>query len=211
MMLHMSGVIKTYPRTGVVLNGVDLSCESGEVVWISGGSGSGKSTLLSVMGLLASFEQGAYVIDGADVTSLRSVDFVALRRDVISMVFQRGNLFGHLNVSENVSVGLRVPDQSVVLESLERVGMTHRAGERAANLSGGEMQRVAIARAMARRTPLLLADEPTSSLDCDNSATVVDLLREVADSGVAVVLASHDRRSARIADRSLVLQEGKLS
>ena len=70
---------------------------------------------------------------------------------------------------------------------------------------------MAIARAMARRTPLLLADEPTSSLDCDNSATVVDLLREVADSGVAVVLASHDRRSARIADRSLVLQEGKLS
>lgn len=210
-MIEARGLEKRYGGTGAVLRGVDIACKKGEIVWVSGPSGSGKTTLLNVIGLLAMPDGGEYTLNGKDVLNTSRVERNRLRREIVSTVFQRGNLFEHLTVEENVSVGLQERDRGRVLDELKNVGLADKETMRAGLLSVGEQQRVAIARAMARRTPVLLADEPIASLDDDNAHQALKLLASVAESGTAVVLVSHDGRASEIATHAYRLKDGQLA
>lgn len=205
-MIRAEGLVKRY-RGGVepVLDGVELTVDRGEILWISGASGSGKTTLLNVLGLLTGFDGGRYSLDGVDVGSMDESLRRRARRETVSTVFQRGNLFGHLTVMENVLLGFfggtRVEAQRV----LDQVGMGARADQLGALLSGGEQARVAFARSAVRATPVLLADEPIANLDRDAARVVLSLVGMAADAGSAVVVVSHDERASTIADRHLSL------
>jgi ABC-type lipoprotein export system ATPase subunit len=190
---------------------VSFSLEAHEVAWISSPSGGGKTTLLNILGLLASPDSGSYSLDGADLTRLDSRARTALRATAFSTIFQRGNLFGHLNALENVQLGLRSGAARPARSALRTCGLDKVRHRRAGLLSGGEQQRVSIARAIARSSKVILADEPTSSLDDGNTAIVLDMLSSAARSGTVVVIASHDSRVGSIAARHLSLENGRIA
>lgn len=205
-MLRVTHLVKTYrgaPRP--TLDGVSIAVEAGEVLWVSGASGAGKTTLLNVLGLLTGADSGRYQLAGVDMLSASPKTRCEARRDLVSTVFQRGNLFGHLSALDNVMLGLGNQDRSVAKDYLTRVGLEEKSTGLAGLLSGGEQTRVAFARAAARRTPLLLADEPLAGLDRRSASMVLQMLGNAADEGVSVVFVSHDDRAASIAHARLTL------
>lgn len=179
-----------------------------------GPSGSGKTTLLSVLGTLLAPSAGSLEVGGEHVSWRRQRMLARIRRERVGFVFQRDRLLDPLTAAENVAVACEVggrPDPGRVSALLGWVGMGGRAGTPARKLSGGERQRVAVARALANEPLLLLADEPTASLDAPNVEIVADLLAATAaDGGRAVVVATHDDRLSRIATRVLTLDDGRL-
>jgi len=220
-MLHCSGLHKSAAlRRGHelrVLSGVDLSIEEGEQVAIIGRSGSGKSTLLSILGLLDTPTSGSYSVAGQDVASLGAARLAALRGGVFGFVFQRFCLLGHLSALENVQAAAlhrgerRTQRRERALAALDLVGLSDRAGHRPGQLSGGEQQRVALARALAGRPRVLLADEPTGSLDQETGARVMDqLYRLVRETGVTLVVVTHDPLVAAGCDRTIQLDRGRV-
>jgi ABC-type lipoprotein export system ATPase subunit len=209
---------KSYQPSGVVaLDGVDLTIARGELVSLVGASGSGKSTLLNILGGIDQATSGRVTIDGREITGATDRQMVTLRRTLIGIVFQFFNLMPTLTVLENVTLpaelaGRREAEaRERALALLEQVGMTHRAGHRPHELSGGEMQRTAIARALVNRPSLLLADEPTGNLDSKNGAVVLEMLRTLArDEGSTLVVATHDPDVAAIADRIVEMRDGRV-
>ena len=193
-----------------VLKGVSFQVERGDIAWISSPSGAGKSTLLNVLGLLSECDGGNYRLEGLDLTALPTHRRTDLRRTMFSTIFQSGNLFAHLTAMENVLVGMPRGGGRRARAALRAANLAELGNRRAGTMSGGEQQRVSIARALARESAVILADEPTSSLDDNNATGVLSLLRHASETGATVIIASHDARAASIATRRLELQNGRL-
>ena len=197
-----------------VLRGVDLTVAPGELVCIAGRSGSGKSSLLYVAAGLLVADAGLVSWLGEPITGLKTADVTARRRETIGFVFQSGGLVDLLTAAENVALpGLArdgtTPSRGDVRARaaalLEQVELGDRSAHFPAELSGGERQRVALARALFHNPPLLIVDEPTASLDAAAAQHIVELLKGVRDNRRAVLVASHDERVIRAADRVLML------
>ncbi|MCZ2828448.1 amino acid ABC transporter ATP-binding protein [Modestobacter sp. VKM Ac-2986] len=211
--LDVRGVVKAF-GSNVVLRGVDVAVAEHQVVALIGGSGSGKSTLLRCASLLETVDDGQVLLDGEDVTDPR-VDADAVRRR-LGVVFQAYNLFPHLSVLENVTLAPTVVhgrsraearDEATAL--LERVGLADKAGEYPDRLSGGQQQRVAIVRALAVRPRVLLLDEITSALDPELVGEVLRVVREVAEQGMTILMATHEMGFAKqVADTIAFLDAG---
>lgn len=218
--LELRQVRKAY-RLGIhrvpALRGVDLRLDAGEMLALTGPSGSGKSTLLNLCGLIDSPDEGEVRFDGQPVDARRARDATLRRRDAIGFVFQSFNLVPVMTVAENVDyplflAGVPARERTVrVAAMLEAVGLAGHAKHRPDALSGGQRQRVAIARALVKRPKLVIADEPSASLDSATADQVLDLMRERCHAdGVAFLIATHDERLTRRVDRSLRLLDGHI-
>jgi putative ABC transport system ATP-binding protein len=218
-MLKLEEIARVY-RTAEIethaLNGVSLEIASGEFVAVMGPSGCGKSTLLNILGLLDSPTSGRYSFFGEEVASHGELQLTALRRTGVGFVFQSFNLIDDLNVAENVEVSLlyrKIPAgerRRRIANTLERVGIAHRAKHQPHQLSGGQQQRVAIARALVSEPKLILADEPTGNLDTENGTAVMTMLREINQAGTTVVMVTHSLIHAAHAKRTIKLLDGRV-
>ena len=199
-----------------VLHGVNLIVPTGKLVFIIGPSGSGKSTLLRCCNLLEVPESGAVMVDGKDIT-LSGVNLNDLRQQV-GMVFQSFNLYPHMTALGNVTLALRkvqkmskAQAETVGLEALARVGLTDKADAFPGQLSGGQQQRVGIARSLALKPKILLFDEPTSALDPELVGSVLQVMRELRESGMTMVVVSHEMGFARAAaDHVVFMDQGHI-
>jgi len=198
------------------LKGITTTIAEGEVVVIFGPSGSGKSTFIRTINRLEEHDAGRIVVDGVELNDdLRNLERI---RSEIGMVFQQFNLFPHLSVLRNVALGpqkvrhlSRPQAEALANELLERVGIPEQAEKFPAQLSGGQQQRVAIARALAMRPKIMLFDEPTSALDPEMIKEVLDVIRELAESGMTMLVVTHEMGFAReVADRFLFFDEGEI-
>lgn len=195
-----------------ILDHVDLSVSPGECVGIIGPSGSGKSTLLQILGLLRSSDGGTYELNGVDITTMQESGRRKLRQQQIGFVFQESHLIPYLTVLEQLKL-IHDPVTGPFLGEtlLDALGVVHRAHQLPRQLSGGERQRVAIARALINAPTLILADEPTASLDFANGRNVMETLAEEAhDKKRIVLIITHDERMLDLCDRVLRLQDGRL-
>jgi len=198
------------------LAGIHLTIDRGEYLAISGPSGCGKSTLLSILGLLDSPTAGTYTLNEQPVQDLDLSQRARIRNREIGFIFQSFNLIGDLTVFENVELpltyrGMRASERRTrVAEALERVGMGHRGKHLPSQLSGGQQQRVAVARALVGQPSILLADEPTGNLDSKNGEAVMDLLRDLHQTGATICMVTHDPRFARHAERAVHLFDGQV-
>jgi putative ABC transport system ATP-binding protein len=197
------------------LKGVDLDLYGGVLNIVCGPSGSGKTSLLSLIGAMLSPDSGSILVDGADLAKLESVGRAAFRREKIGYVFQSFRLLPALNAEENIRLSLevrRVGDgRRRALEALGQVGLAAKAHLRPDEMSGGEKQRVAVARAIAHSPAIVLADEPTASLDSANGLNVITLLRDLArDPARIVVVVTHDPRVISLAGRLIGLEDGSI-
>jgi putative ABC transport system ATP-binding protein len=199
-----------------VVDGVSIALEPGEVVGVVGPSGSGKSTLLALLAGLEAPDAGVVAFEGRDLAGLGEAGRRLLRRDRLAIVFQGYGLLALLTARENVELPYRVArrDPAAAAAAAERwlglLGLAERADHRTDELSGGEQQRVALARALATEADLLLVDEPTAELDEDNRARVAGLLRDAADRGACVVVATHDPDMVELCDRVVRLVDGRV-
>jgi ABC-type lipoprotein export system ATPase subunit len=198
-----------------VVDGVSVEVAPGEVVGVVGPSGSGKSTLLALLAGLEPPDAGVVTFEGRDLAGLGEAGRRLLRRDRLAIVFQGYGLLALLTARENVELPYRVArrDPAAAAAAAERwlglLGLAERADHRTDELSGGEQQRVALARALATEADLLLVDEPTAELDEDNRARVAGLLRDAADRGAGVVVATHDPEMVELCDRVVRLVDGR--
>jgi len=199
-----------------VLKGINIEIDKGEVVVVFGPSGSGKSTFIRTINRLEEHQNGEITIDGIELTTdLKNID--AVRREV-GMVFQSFNLFPHLTVRDNISLApIKVRKWSrqeatrISDELLDRVGISDQADKYPAQLSGGQQQRVAIARSLAMQPKIMLFDEPTSALDPEMIKEVLDVMKELASSGMTMVVVTHEMGFAReVADRLVMFDEGNI-
>jgi len=213
--LRIEGLHKSFGELPV-LRGIDLAVDEHEVVCLIGASGSGKSTLLRCINLLEDIDAGRIVVDGQEITA-PGVAVDRIRRN-IGIVFQAFNLFPHMRVVDNVSLAPRkvlgrprAQAEADALALLQRFGLDAKAHDYPDRLSGGQQQRVAIVRALAMQPRLLLLDEVTSALDPELIAEVLDVIRELAASGMTMVIATHEMGFARdIANRVCFLDEGRI-
>jgi putative ABC transport system ATP-binding protein len=220
--IRLRGVSKTFRDGGEevhVLRGADLDVAAGELVAVVGPSGSGKSTLLYVAGGLDAAFEGEASIGGRSWRGLAERERARLRGEQVGFVFQSFNLLPALDALANVCLPAEFRDPATPhaerrrrgLAALERVGLAAKAGKHPARLSGGERQRVAIARALFAEPKVLLADEPTGNLDVATGAAVIASFRELARSGLAVLVVTHEERVSSAADRVLRLDGGRLA
>ena len=199
-----------------VLRDVSLCVNAGEVVCIVGPSGSGKSTFLRLINGLEEIDNGFIVVNGIKLPGARK-DLAAVRQQA-GMVFQNFNLFPHLSVHDNLTLGPRrtgrmtkSASEAKAMELLTRVGIADQARKFPAQLSGGQQQRVAIARALAMEPRLLLFDEPTSALDPENVNEVLNVMKELAHTGITMLVVTHEMGFAReVADRIVFMSEGQI-
>lgn len=214
--VELRDVIKQFgPHT--VLNGVSLSVEPGEVVTILGPSGSGKSTLIRLINQLESLSGGEIYIDDKPIGQLRGAALRQLRSR-IGFVFQQFNLYSHLTALQNIALALeyvhgwsKTEAKRRALELLDQVGLAEKADAYAAQLSGGQQQRVAIARALASSPQIILFDEPTSALDPETIGEVLQVMKNLAHSGITMIVVTHEMHFAReIADRVVFIDGGDI-
>ena len=219
-MLKMEGVQKIY-RTDLVqthaLRSLSLQVAEGEFVAVTGPSGSGKTTFLNIAGLLETFDEGRYTLDGKDVSRLSDRERSKIRNVKIGFIFQSFNLIPDLNVYDNVDVPLRYRGMSAgerdqrIKEALERVGLASRLKHLPSQLSGGQQQRVAIARALAGSPRILFADEPTGNLDSLMAREVMNMLEDINSRGTTIVMVTHDPELARRVHRNIHIMDGQAS
>lgn len=199
-----------------VLRGISLTMKKGEVVVICGPSGSGKSTFIRTINRLEEHQRGEIIVDGVELThDLRNIETV--RREV-GMVFQQFNLFPHLTVMQNVTLApiwvlkkKKGEAEEIAIQLLERVGIPEQAEKYPGQLSGGQQQRVVIARALAMSPKIMLFDEPTSALDPEMIKEVLDVMKELARSGMTMIVVTHEMGFAReVADRIIFFDFGEL-
>ena len=218
--VRVSGVSRTFGRGEHAVHAVrDVSFTAGpgELVAIRGRSGAGKTTLLNLIGGLDRPDSGQVVVAGHEVTSAGEAELLRLRRGTVGFVFQTFGLVPILSAAENVGVPLRLAQvpaaerEERVAVLLELVGLGGHAAQRPYELSGGQQQRVAVARALANEPDLLIADEPTGQLDSETGRSIMDLLRAVVHArGMTALVATHDPALIDLADRVLVLRDGRL-
>ena len=198
------------------LRGITLDIASGEFVAIMGASGSGKSTFMNVLGCLDGPSSGRYFLDGIDVSSLAKDELAAIRNRKIGFVFQGFNLLSRTTALENVElptlyaqVGKEEGEQRA-REALELVGLVDRSTHFPSQLSGGQQQRVAIARALVNKPSILLADEPTGNLDSRTSVEIMEILGNLNNSGLTVVLVTHEHDISQFARRTIQFRDGRV-
>lgn len=218
-MLTIENVEKIYTKESVTLKALDrvtMTAAPGQVVVVRGPSGAGKTTLLLTAGGLLHPERGTVHVNDVDLYTLSPNERATLRAREIGFVFQQFHLIPYLNVKENLLaaslplVASKNGAKDRATELLDRFDMADRASHLPGELSTGQRQRTALARALMNRPSLLLADEPTGNLDPKNGEVVLDALRELATSGIAVVMVTHDHRADQLADRVLTLDAGKI-
>ncbi len=198
------------------LNDVDLAISSGEYLSIMGPSGSGKSTLLNILGLLDQPSSGNYQLDGRETTLMNDEQLARIRGRKIGFVFQFFHLIGRLSAAENIELPLILAEEAPVTrkpkvqELLHKVGLEDRADHRPEQLSGGERQRVAIARASITRPDVLLADEPTGNLDSVSGGEVIQLMESMNESGLTVLVVTHDPNIGDRARRKIKMVDGAI-
>ena len=218
-LIELRGVTRSF-RNGElevqVLHGVDLRIEAGEFVAIVGASGSGKSTLMNILGCLDRPSSGSYRFMGRDVSALDSDELARLRREEFGFVFQSYNLIGGASALENVEVpalyaGMPPPERHARASALlGDLGLSDRLDHRPSQLSGGQQQRVSIARALMNGGRIILADEPTGALDSKSGADVMRLLQGLAAAGHTIILITHAREVAEVADRIIEIRDGRI-
>ena len=218
-MLEMQNIKKIYRTESIethALEGFSIHVRAGEFVSVTGPSGSGKTTFLNVAGLLDTFDSGAYLLDGKDVSRLSDREMSQVRNQKIGFVFQSFNLIPDLNVFDNVDVplryrGLPAGDRRERIEhALEQVGLSARLRHLPSQLSGGQQQRVAIARVLAATPKLILADEPTGNLDSMMTHEIMDLLEKINAAGTTIVMVTHNQECAERAHRQLHVFDGRV-
>jgi ABC-type lipoprotein export system ATPase subunit len=217
--VRAQGLVKTFGQGRAarrVLDGAALEVAGGELVAVVGRSGSGKSTLLHLLGGLDKPEAGTIELAGERVDGRSERDLARLRARRVGFVFQFFHLVPELSGEENVALAARLPDSAPGApergrELIERLGLGDAAGRMPHELSGGEQQRIALARALVNDPAVVLDDEPTGNLDPEAAAIVLDVLREVAAEGRAVVLVTHEEAATDAATRVLRLQDGVLA
>lgn len=213
--LAVVSVTKEYDSVRA-LDGVSFEIAPGEMVALVGPSGCGKSTLLNLAGCIDLPTSGSIFVDGQETSRLKDDRLTALRRDRIGTVFQFFNLLPAMTVAGNVALPLvlqRCPQEELderVEAALEAVGIADKSGAYPAQLSGGQAQRAAVARAIIHKPALLLADEPTGNLDSHAGNNILTLLREIADRGQTILMATHSPEAAKWCDRAIRLQDGCL-
>jgi len=210
-------IYKTDEIEVVALQGLDLTVEDGEVMAIIGNSGSGKSTLLNMLGGLDRPSAGTLLVDGKDLLKMDDKALVKYKRETVGFVWQNNarNLIPYLTAQENVELPMILTGKARkerARELLDIVGLSHRRSSRLSQLSGGEQQRVAIAIALANNPKLLLADEPTGSVDTRTAMQILDVFREFNRTyGVTIVIVTHDRQLSRKVDRVVAIRDGRTS
>lgn len=219
-MLSMNNISRIY-RTETIqthaLRDFSLNVQKGEFVAVTGPSGSGKSTFLNIAGLLDSFQQGDYQLDGISVQGLKDDELSELRNEKIGFIFQNYNLIPDFSLFDNVDLPLRYRGFSAkerkerVESALEKVGLAARQHYLPRQLSGGQQQRVAIARALAGEPKILLADEPTGNLDSLMARQVMELLNDLNKEGATIIMVTHDPDQARAVQRNVQIIDGQVS
>ena len=216
-MIRLEGITKSF-GTLQVLRGIDLNIDKGEIVSIVGPSGAGKTTLLQIMGTLDATDSGTIAIDGTLVSRMKEKELSAFRNKHIGFVFQFHQLLPEFTALENVMIpafiaGVGQKEATVsALELLEFMGLADRAGHKPNELSGGEKQRVAVARALINHPAVVLADEPSGSLDTHNKEELHQLFFDLRSRlGQTFVIVTHDEGLARITDRTVHMVDGEIS
>lgn len=217
--IEAENLIKTYgqpPAEVLAVNEVSFSLDHGEFMAVMGESGSGKSTLLSLLGALTSPISGRLLIDGLDVFDLNPNQRADFRREYLGFVFQNFHLAPYLTLIQNVMLPLaglaksKAWKRDMAASALAQVGLAGKENRLPSQASGGEQERTALARAIVNRPPLLLADEPTGSLDSLTADRVMELLSELNDQGMTIVMVTHSDKAAAAARRRLHLADGRL-
>ena len=219
-MISITGLSKAYGTVNtsllIVLKNIKVTIDEGEFVAIMGPSGSGKSTLLNVIGMLDDFEAGEYYFKGQNVTKLASNTLAELRLYNIGFVFQSFNLIAQLSAQTNVELPTlytrtkKNVRQKAATTQLTALGLGDRLTHKPSELSGGQQQRVAIARAMVNDPPLLIADEPTGSLDSATSNDIMQLFQSLHQQGKTIVMVTHEEEIAAFAQRVIRMRDGKI-
>ncbi len=196
------------------LDGVNIAIRKGEIISIVGPSGSGKTTLLNLVSCLDLPTDGNIKINGEDITKFKESQLIEIRRKNLGFIFQQFHLILTLTVRENVELPLIFAKKNInakkISQTLERVGLKGKENLRVDTLNGGDKQRVAIARALVNDPKILIADEPTGELETEVRNSILDLFRKLAQSGLAIVVATHDLELAEAAERIIYLQDGKI-
>lgn len=218
--IEVKGVKKTYQSgdtTVVALDTTDVVFNKGELTLIMGPSGSGKTTLLSLIGCVIYPTEGAVFLKDTEVNKLPENDLAHIRLNTVGFVFQQFNLLEPLSALENVMQPLLLQGKTYheakekATKALEKVDLSNRKNNLPKKLSGGQKQRVAIARALVTDPAIILCDEPTASLDAKSGSIIMEELKELAQSGKAVIIVTHDLRLRKFADRIIYVEEGKVS
>ena len=219
MMIHIRQLHKSYHTEALslhVLKGLDLDIEAGEYVSIMGASGSGKSTLLNILGILDSYDEGNYHLNGTLIKGLNEKTAAKYRNDYIGFVFQSFNLINFKNALENVALPLyykkvsRKKRNIIAMEHLDKIGLKEWAHHMPNELSGGQKQRVAIARAMISNPKTILADEPTGALDSTTTVDVMNVLTNLNKEGITTIIVTHEKSVADATNRIIHLKDGMI-
>lgn len=216
-MITLQGITKSFGALQV-LKGIDLTIEKGEVVSIVGPSGAGKTTLLQIMGTLDRADQGSVILNGTEVSRLKEKELSAFRNRQIGFVFQFHQLLPEFTALENVMIPAWIAGtdtaeaRSRAKEVLGFLGLAERASHKPSELSGGEKQRVAVARALINHPAVILADEPSGSLDTHNKEELHQLFFDLRDRlGQTFVIVTHDENLAQLTDRTIHMLDGRIS
>ena len=219
VLIKMDSVYKYHYTNSLetaALNGIDLTINRGEFVSIMGPSGSGKSTLLNVMGMIDKMDKGSFLFENHEISGLSQKERTTIRKGTMGFIFQSFNLIDGLTTFENVELPLlylkisKKERKKRIEKALESLEMMHRKDHYPQQLSGGQQQRVAIARATVVRPKLILADEPTGNLDSKNSLAVMNILKELHNTGSSIVMVTHSLEDASYAERTIQLFDGNV-